>query len=309
MKSASKNTEPQFYSTAAWRRPHSTPSGLGSNSPGSLVKAPPLTNAASIVTLLRPLVPTAGLRFSRVIMPLTPCQQQQQQKIYKKQKKYKNKLAPAWLPRLHNTINTIKFHFYSAHFPVKCQLISRDKGFTVTVDPPPRRTENTFPTISLKHSNYNFHFQNLLIGGNLSIASVLLQPTLLWIHLAHPSGKELVQSVYQEQAKLGRQLDGSFVWHSRLANAARLDAPLAAWLQLLCPLVLQRLLLGLHFLFLSFSYLDPPFNTSASTHTHNQHKHRQRQKHFWMANAATLCKMWLVQKKENKPEIIIFLQY
>lgn len=134
MKSAGKNTEPQFYSTAAWQRPHSTPSGLGSNCTGSLVKAPPLTNAASIVTLLRPLVPTEGLRFCRVIMPLMPCQQQQQQKIYKKTKKNQNKLAPAWLPRLHNTINTIKIHFYSAHFPVKCQLISRDKGFTVTVD-------------------------------------------------------------------------------------------------------------------------------------------------------------------------------
>lgn len=98
MKSASKNTEPQFYSTEAPRatreRPESDPGRLGPNRPGSLVKPHlrpshhfPPTTAASFVQ-------KEGLRFISIIMPLMPCQQ-------KNNKKQKNNTSMASPPPQH----------------------------------------------------------------------------------------------------------------------------------------------------------------------------------------------------------------
>lgn len=75
MESASKNTEPQFYSTASRQWPDSSTWWSGAKPPWQPGKSSSPTNAASVVTLLPPLAPKEGLKFSSIITPwLTPCQ-------------------------------------------------------------------------------------------------------------------------------------------------------------------------------------------------------------------------------------------
>lgn len=124
------------------------------------------TTAARIVTSLWPFVQKEGLRFISIIMPPMPCQQKNN-----KNQKLK-KITPAWLPRPHNTDNTIKFYFTPPTSPLSASLspeikASQSPSTSWSASTTTSHSKHFFHyfTQALK-STFKFSSSKLLVGGN-----------------------------------------------------------------------------------------------------------------------------------------------